>query len=330
MMDRRKFGTTLLAGFAACRPALAQRTAKRALIGVMTTAGKSADMLGPAPLNTSVRALLQGMKEHGYVLDRDFEIVPRGGQSEPERFAALAEELVRLSPNLIIAPGPMLPQLKLVTSSIPIVMAGALDPVGEGFIKSLARPGDNFTGLSSQSIELSPKRLALLKEVAPVPGPVAILWDKQSRGVWQAAAEGARLLSWPVVSFELTKADDPAPLFEAAVAAGAVAVMAVAAASLFGRARFVAELAGRNRLPAMYVQRHFVEAGGLMSYAPNLNEIWRRTAHFADLILKGARPADIPVEQPTTFELVVNLKTARALGLALPPAILLRADEVIE
>jgi putative tryptophan/tyrosine transport system substrate-binding protein len=332
-MDRRAFNMALL-GAAVVWPQAAQPARKIPRIGVLTTAGPTSIMIGPEPRNTSVKALLHGLRDLGYVYGQDFVTEPRGGESEPERFPALAYELVRLRVELIVAPGPMLPWLKEATSTMPTVMAGASDPVAEGYIQSLSHPGRNFTGLSNQSVEMIGKRLELLKELVPGGEPVAVLWGQQSLAGWQAAEDAARERKWQLLSLEIREAGEEAGeierAFTRATEARAHALLVLAGGFLFGRARQVALLAAKSRLPAMYPLRAFVEAGGLISYAANLNDIWQRAAVFVDKILKGANPADLPVEQPTKFELVINGKTARALGLTIPPRLLARADEVIE
>jgi ABC-type uncharacterized transport system substrate-binding protein len=209
-------------------------------------------------------------------------------------------------------------------------MSAAGDPVGLGLVQGLSHPGGNFTGLSLQSAEVTGKRLELLKELVQGAAPVGVLWDRASFLFWQEAEAAGRERGWKLLSLELRDADDIDGTFRRATDARAGALLVGAAGLLFPRARRIAELAARNRLPAMYELRPYVEAGGLISYGPDINDIWRRAAAFVDKILKGAKPADLPVEQPTKFELVINLKTAKALGLTIPPALLLRADEVIE
>jgi ABC-type uncharacterized transport system substrate-binding protein len=289
--------------------------------------------MGPEPRGApNVDAFLRRLRELGYVYGEHFVTEPRGGESSLERFPNLAAEMVRLQVDVIVASGPMLQALKKATSTIPCVMAAAQDPVDEGLIRSLGRPGGNFTGLSLQTIETFGKRLELLKELVPSAAPVAILWDQTTFNLrsWQAVEAEAGQRGWKLLSLELRSANEIEGAFKAAIEARASALLVFAGGLLFGRARRVADLAVKSRLPTMYALRHYVEAGGLMAYGPDLKEIWRRAADFVDKILKGAKPADLPVEQPTKFELVINLKTAKALGLAIPQSILLRADQVIE
>jgi putative ABC transport system substrate-binding protein len=223
-----------------------------------------------------------------------------------------------------------LPALKQATSTIPIVMAGAADPVVRGYVQSLSHPGGNVTGLSLQSAETTGKRLELLKELVPVKASVAVLWDRLTLDYWQAAEAAARERAWKLLSLEIRDSGEIEEAFRAATAARADALLVCAAGLLFPRARRVAELAAKSRLPAMYELRTYVEAGGLISYGADVDAIWRRAAIFVDRILKGTKPADLPVEQPAKFELVINLKTAKALGLTIPQSLLLRADQLIE
>jgi putative tryptophan/tyrosine transport system substrate-binding protein len=242
----------------------------------------------------------------------------------------LAVELVRLQVDVIVATGAALPALKQATSMIPIVMAASNDPVAQGYVQSLGRPGGNITGLSFQSLETTGKLLELLKELVPGTAPVAVIWNKAGIVNWRAAETAARERGWKLLSLEIRDADEIEGAFSAATSARAGAVLVFAASILFPRARRVAELAAKSRLPTMYELRSYVEAGGLISYGPDINDIWRRAAVYVDKILKAAKPGDLPVEQPTKFELVINLKTTKALGITVPQSMLLRADEVIQ
>jgi putative ABC transport system substrate-binding protein len=202
--------------------------------------------------------------------------------------------------------------------------------VGLGLIQSLGHPGRNFTGLSNQSVETTGKRLELLKELVPAAAIVAVFWDRDSLLSWRSAEVAARERGWKFLSLEIRDAGGIEGAFKAATDARAGALLVTASAPLVRHARRVAELAAKSRLPAMYTFRLYVEAGGLISYGADFNENWRRAAAFVDKILRGAKPADLPVEQPSKFELVVNLRAAKALGLTIPPSLLLRADQVIE
>jgi putative ABC transport system substrate-binding protein len=334
IMDRRVFiGSLALGTLAWPGNARAQPARRVPRIGIPTFAGTIDEITGPDPSRPSIKALLRGLRELGYVYGRDFVTEPRAGEGRPERWPGMAAELVRLQVDVIVAPGPILPALKQATSTIPIVMAAGPDPVGDGFVRSLGRPGGNFTGLSLQEIETTGKRLELLKELVPSAVPVAVLWNNvnpNSPRYWQAAEAAARKRGWKLLKLEIRDAGELEGAFKTAMSARAGALLTLASTLLFHRIRQVAELAATNRLPAMYELRPYVEAGGLMSYSADIDEIWRRAAAFVDKILKGARPGDLPIEQPTKFELVINLKTARALGLTIPQSLLLRADQVIE
>jgi putative ABC transport system substrate-binding protein len=209
-------------------------------------------------------------------------------------------------------------------------MAGAVDPVGDGLVQSLGHPGANFTGLSNQGVELTGKRLELLRQLVPTAALVAVLWDRFSLPQWRAAEAPARERGWKLLSLEVRDAGEIEGAFKAATSARAGALLVLGSGLFFPQARRIAELAARSRIPAMYGSRPYVEAGGLIAYGADLSEIWRRAAVFVDKILKGAKPADLPVEQPSKFELLVNLRAAKSLGLTVPPSLLLRADQVIE
>jgi putative ABC transport system substrate-binding protein len=270
------------------------------------------------------------MGELGYVYGQHFVTESRGIEGKPERSPILAAELVRLQLDVIVASGPTLPALKQATSTIPIVMAAASDPVGSGYVQSLGHPGGNITGLSLQATETTGKRLELLKEIVPGAAPVAVIWNKSGVADWRAAEAAARDRAWKLLSLEIRDADELEGALRAAIEARAGAVLVFAASVLFPNARRVAELAAKSRLPAMYDLRPYVEAGGLFSYGPDIIDIWRCSAVYVDKILRGAKPADLPVEQSTKFELMINLKTAKTLGITIPQSLLLRADEVIQ
>ena len=329
-MDRRAFiGSLALATLAVPRVAPAQPARKVYRIGILSPTPMTSDMVGPQTRHPFVNALLLGLRELGYVYGEHFVTEPRGGEGKPERFPKLAAELVRLQVDVIVASGPTLPALKRATSTIPIVMAGVGDPVAQGFVQSLGRPGGNFTGLSLQTVETTGKRLELLKEIVPGAAPVAALWYRTSLPSWQAAEAAARERAWKLLSLEIRDADEIEGAFKAATGARAGSLLVFASGLLDRQARRIAELAARSRLPAMYSLRLYVEAGGLISYSADLIEIWRRAAVFVDKILKGTKPADLPVEQPTKFELVINLKAAKSIGLTIPHQVVSRADEVI-
>ena len=328
-MDRRSF-IGCLAALSASRAAGARPANKIARIGIITSGFTTAEMKGPNPGNATVAAFLRGMRELGYEYGKDFVTDPRGGEGRTEQFASLAAELVQLPADVIVAGGPTLPAVMGATSTIPVVMVGgALDPVRDGFARSLGQPGGNITGLSIQQVDTTAKRLEILKEVAPK-ATIAALWEATSLSSWQAAETAARARGWKVVSLEVNDAASIENAFKMATSAGAGALLVVGGGRLFGQRQEVVNLAAANRLPAIYALRTFVDEGGLMSYGANLNDSWRRSATFVHRILKGAKPAEMPIEQSTKFELVINLKAARALGLRLPRSLLLRADQVIE
>jgi putative ABC transport system substrate-binding protein len=287
-------------------------------------------MTGPEPHSQYVKAFVGGMRELGYLYGRDFVTEPRGGAGMPERYAELVAEVIALNVDVIVAAGPMLALLKEATSTIPIVMSHGEDPVGEGLVQSLAHSGTNFTGLNGQLAELNGKRLELLRELAPGSGPLGVIWDPLSTSAWRAAEEAASRNGWKLLSLEINDAVDIEPAFKTAVDARADGLLVTASATLFARPKTVTDLAAKSRLPTIYQLRAYVDAGGLISYAPNLIETWRRAASYVDKILRGERPADLPVEQPTRFEFVVNLKAAKLLNLSVPPSILVQATEVID
>jgi putative ABC transport system substrate-binding protein len=274
------------------------------------------------------------MAELGHVPGKDLSIEPRfaSGQADLSR---LANELVRMKIDLLLGHGNVVAAAaKEATTTIPIVTAGVIDPVGAGFIASEARPGRNITGVTSDvTTEIWAKRLELLKEALPTVSKVALLWnptDHSRLPYVNAAQEGARRMGVTLVREEFRNADDFAAAF-ASMAAKRVGAVLIAGhpVTYAGRAEIV-KLAAHHRVAAGYPWREAVQIGGLMSYGVDFRESYRRAANYADRIFKGAKPADLPVEQPTKFELVINLKTAKALGLTIPPSVLLRADQVIE
>ena len=328
-MDRRAFVASLALGVVLPRGAAAQPIGKLFRVGILSL-GMTSDQVGPEPLYPSTRALLRGMRELGYVYGEHFMTEARGGDGRPERFDSLATEFNRLRLDVIVAPGPMLPALKRATSTIPIVMAGALDPIGQGLVKSLGRPGTNFTGFSLQSAETAAKRLELLKELVPTATLVAVLWERTILSHWQAAEAAAKARNWKLLPIEIRDAAELETAMRAVIEARAGALLVLGGGILFPQSRRIAELATKSRLPAIYSLRPQVEAGGLMSYGADIVDTWHRAAVFVDKILKGANPAELPVELPLKFELVINLKAAKSIGLTVPPAILLRADEIMQ
>jgi putative tryptophan/tyrosine transport system substrate-binding protein len=313
--------------FALCTSAEAQQAAKIPRVGALTTGFVSA-------ISPRVEALRQGLRDLGYVEGKNILIEWRGADNIPERRRALAEELVRLKVDVIVTGGSDATHAaKEATSTIPIVMASSNDPVGDGFVNTLARPGGNITGLSQLSPELNGKRLEILKEVLPKLSRLAVFWTSPGVGQAQvkkeieraAAAFGVQLQYLDVLT---TK--DIEPAFRAAVKERADAVLETISGPIRSAyLKELAELAVKHRLPVMRERPEHVEAGGLMSYGVNLRDLDRRAAVYVDKILKGAKPADLPVEQPKKFEFIINLKAAKQIGLTIPPNVLARADRVI-
>jgi putative ABC transport system substrate-binding protein len=280
-------------------------------------------------------ALRQGLRELGYVEGKTIVIEWRSAEGKLDRLPALAAELVRLKVDVIVASGPLPTRVtKEATSTIPIVMAQVNDPVGNGFVASLARPGGNITGLSTLAPEISGKQLELLKEILPRLSRAAVFGTSTQPGNSQALREvelAAGALAVKLQYVDILVPRDIESAFRAAVKGRAHAVLMIVASSVVGdRRQEIVDLAVKSRLPVIYPFSSYVEAGGLMFYGANLTDLDRRAATFVDKILKGAKPADLPVEQPTKFELVINLKAARALELKIPAHLLMEADRVIE
>lgn len=278
-----------------------------------------------------------GLRELGYEVGRNIVVEYRDAERRFERFPALAAELVALKVDVIVAPNVLASQAaKRATTTIPIVFAGIADPVSDGLVASLGRPGGNVTGLANLSPELIGKRLELLKEAVPGTSRVAILWqpgsgmERTDRETLKGAEAAAQALS---IQLRTIDARDPAeiePAFAKIATARANALLVLGTPMFFTERQRLVELAARNKLPAMYTSRQFVEAGGLLAYGASLDDLLRRSATYVDKLLKGAKASDLPVEQPTKFELVVNAKTAKALGLAIPQSVLGRADAVVQ
>jgi putative ABC transport system substrate-binding protein len=281
------------------------------------------------------KALDEGLRELGYVEGRNVVFERRFAEGRQERLPALAAELVQLKVDVLVTgSNPVIAAVKQVTATIPVVMAVSRDPVGAGFITSLARPGGNITGLANDATpEIIGKNLDLLKEAAPRLSRVAFMWNPVppgARTTKNAVESAARRLGLTFQSVEVRGPNEFESAFAAMVRERANGVVVATDPLILGPRSQVVLLAARSRLPVMYGLREFAEAGGLMSYGPNVAAQFRRAAVYVDKILKGAKPADLPVEQPTTFELVINLKTAKALGLTIPPSLRLRADQLIE
>jgi putative tryptophan/tyrosine transport system substrate-binding protein len=329
VIDRRSFISSLAGGLlAAPLTSEAQQTAPTiAKIGLLS-------VTTPVVLASSIEAFRQALRGLGHV-EGTFVLEVRYGDGRFERLPELARELVGLKMDVILATSDVvIAAIKRETQTIPIVMVFSTDPMGTGFVASLARPGGNVTGLSNISSELSRKRLELLREAVPGLSRVAALWNPDVRGAlldYKETEGAARLLRLELQSVEVSRAEDLDRAFSAVTKQRAQALVLPGAnpVGFINRGK-ISTFAQRNRLPSMYPTREYVEAGGLMSYGPSLPDLFRRAATYVDKILKGAKPGDLPIEQPTKFELLINLKTAKALGLTIPPSLLQRADQVIE
>lgn len=294
-------------------------------------------LYGASPATTAQadEAFKQQLREYGFVEGENLVIERRYGEGKLLQINESAAELVRAKMDVIVTGNdPTIAAVKQETQTIPIVMANSSDPVGTGFVASLARPGGNITGLSTMSPELSGKRLELLGEVVPGLARVAIVWNPNVRGAlfdYKETETVARTRRLQLYSVEVTRGEDLPRAF-AAIAKHRAQGLIVQTPNpvLFVNPSHIARLALADRLPSIFGQVEFANAGGLMSYGSNTTERYRQAAHFVAKILKGANPADLPVEQPTRFELVINMKTARALGVTIPPSVLVRADKVID
>ncbi len=329
-MDRRRFLQGLSLSAVAVR-ATAQPLRKPLKLGVISAGGTNADVAGPEPVSFSVRSLVKGLGDLGYRYGIDYALEGRGGQGRPDRYGALAAELVAANVDVIVAAGPTVNAVRRVTTAISIVMVGgAADPVGDKLVASLAKPDGNVTGLTLQQADLAGKRVELLKQVVPGPAPIGALWEGTSAGAWRATQAAAAAQGWKLLPRGIANAAAIAPACASVKAAGATSLLVVSGGILFENVPLVVEAAAAQRLPAVYALRIYAEQGGLMSYAADLNDLWRRAATFVDRIARRGAPAAMPMEQPTKFELVINLRTARALDIAMPPALLLRADDTIQ
>jgi putative ABC transport system substrate-binding protein len=287
-----------------------------------------------APPDLLSESLKQGLRDLGWVEGQNVGVEYRYANSKLERLPQLAAELVRLKVDVIVTGGePGIRAAREATRTIPIVMALSGDPVATGLVASLARPGGNITGLSLVNLELGGKRLDLLKEAVPKVSRVAVLWNAANPVKaleLKSTQVAAGALGVRVTSFEVRAPADFAPAFAAIAKARSNGLIPLVETLTIAHRRQIGELALKNRLPMIAELREFAEAGGLMTYGPNQLDLYRRAATYVDKILKGAKPADLPVEQPTKYEMIINLKTAKALGLTIPQSVLIRADEVIQ
>ena len=309
--------------FSLCSAAHAQQPKKIPRIGVLSGAETGRK-----------QAFQQGLREAGYIEGKNIVIEWRDPRGQPEQERAMVAELVRLNVDMIVSNGSRATRAaKEATNTIPIVMAQDADPVANGFVATLARPGGNITGLSNLNRELNGKRLELLKEVLPRLSRVAVFGTSTFPGNAENLKEterAAKSLGIQIHYLDIPSPVDVKPAFEAASEARVDAGLGLGGPVFNSQRVPIVELAAKGRLAMMYPSREAVEAGGLISYSTNINELFRRAAIYVDKILKGAKPADLPIEQPTKFELVINLKAAKQIGLMIPPNVLARADRVIK
>jgi len=331
VITRRAFVGSLTGGLlVAPLAAEAQQKEKVARIGYLAT-----DL---AAASHTTAAFRQGLRDQGYVEGRNVVIEYRDAEGKSQRLPALAAELVVRKLDVVVTAGGTLTALaaKQATKTVPIVFVAVSDPVSSGVVTSLAHPDGNVTGLSNVNAELVGKRLEYIMQAVPGLSRVVVLWqpgglgDRTEREMLEQADAAGRALGVRLQFVEAREPADLEPAFSEMARAKAQAVTLFPSTMFFNERRRITDLAARNRLPAVYQLREFVEAEGLMAYGTNITDLFRRAAGYVDKILKGAKPGDLPVEQPTKFELVINLKTAKALGLTIPPSLLARADEVIE
>jgi putative ABC transport system substrate-binding protein len=325
MITRRKLLVALIiSALPAAGASRAQQPRKLFRIGVLVS----------TTVTYRREAFLQGLRELGYVEGKNIAIEFRSAEGKFDRLPALAAELVRLEVDVVVtSSNPAITALKQATRDIPIVMTVVGDPVGAGFIQSLARPGGNITGMSSVAEQLSGKRLELLKEIDPKISRVAVFRNPTisiHAVLWKETQAAATALRMKLIPLDFRGPDDFESLFGAMAKQHAEALIVLPEPITLAQRKQIVDLAARNRLPGMYPFGDFVDAGGLISYGPSSADSWRRGAIYVDKILKGRKPADLPVEQPTKFEMVLNMKTAKALGLTIPQTILVQADRVIE
>ena len=324
-MDRRTFISVTLGLLAAPLTAAAQPAGKIYRIGML-------ERTPPATNAANFEAFRRGLRELGYVEGRNLVIEYRSADGRDERFAGLATELVRLNVDLILTRGtPAALAAKNATGTIPVVITGLADPVGQGVVASFARPGGNITGVSSIVTELYAKRVELLKELLPRVSRIAALLNMGNTSIppaWKEIETATRSLGIQAQLLDVRKAEDVAPAFDGAIRQRADALVVGQDTITQTSQRLIVDLAARHRLPAIYASGEFT--GGLVVYGANYPDQYHRAASYADRIFKGALPGDLPVERPTKFELIINLKTAKALGLTIPQSLLRRADQVIE
>ena len=334
MLSRRRFLQTVSAGFLVVPVFVeAQQTKKVPRLGILMHFPPEQPVT-----RTLLDAFIQGLRELGYVEGQNIVIEYRSAQGKVERFPDLVAELEHLKVDLIVLVGgtPVARAAKQVTSTIPIVAPAVGDPVGDGLAASLARAGGNITGSTFLGPELVAKRLQLFKEAVPGVSRVAALWhpgaygERTMRGILKETEVAARALGVQLQFVDVRGPNEFDRAFSLLIRQHADSLITLPSPMLFQEHRRIVDLATKSRLPAMYQTREFVDAGGLMAYGANIPDLFRRAAPFVDKIVRGARPADLPIEQPTKYELLINLKTAKALGLTIPQSVLARADQIIE
>ena len=326
-MDRRAFLCGLMAGGIGTPLAVEAQTTRVPRIGYL--------VLSPLvdPPSAERQAFLNGLNDLGYIEGKSIVIQYRSANWNRELLPDLATELVDLKVDVIVAAPGTHEAARNATKTIPIVAASLVDPVEEGLVMSLARPGGNITGPGWSTVELAGKRLELLKEAIPKLSRVAVLWtppDQAAQRLWQETQSAARRLRVTLRSLEVRDPNDVPKAFAAMTDKRPDALITIPSALTSAYRPIIIDFAIKQRLPTMFAIKGDVEAGGLLSYAPSLSDTFRRAARYVDKVLKGANPGELPIEQPTRFELVINLKTAKALGLTIPQSVLLRADQVIE
>ena len=326
-MDRRAFLTTVTGSFLATPVAAAAQPARLPRIGILTTASSASSP------SANYEAFVQGLRESGYVEGRNVLLQQRYAEERPKLFPALAADLVRLKVDLIFARGPWAVAAAMsATRAIPIVGIDLeSDPVANGLVKSLARPGGNLTGMFLDLAELSGKQLQILKEIKPRLSRVAVLGDSAVNSSQLRELKGvAGQLAMQIQPLEMKAAKDLAGAFEPENKRPSEALIVLSNPLTLASRSQIADIAAKRRLPAMYLYRAHVEAGGLLSYGPDLPDMFRRSGIYAARILGGVNPGELPLERPAKFEMVINLKAAKAIGLTMPPSLLQRADQVIE
>jgi putative tryptophan/tyrosine transport system substrate-binding protein len=327
-MRRREF-ITLLGGAMALWPlaAAAQQTAKLPVVGFLTAGS-------PGVGTPALPALLEGLRELHWIDGKTVVIEYRYAENRNERLTELAADLVRRKVDVIVTAGTLAPlAARHATTTIPIVMTSAGDPLGSGLVAGLAQPGGNVTGLSMMMADVSGKRLELIKELVPGLSRVAVLWNSANpypTVVFKETKDAARTLGIEVQSLEVKGPDDFATVFASAKQRRPDALFTIDDPLILSQPDQIVEFAAANRLPAIYSVPRFAEAGGLMAYGASITDLYYRAATYVDKILRGAKPGELPIEQPTKFELVINLKTAKSLGLTVPQTLLVAADKVIE